>query len=292
MRLKEWECIQEISEEIAYEKKVLRDMRAKMAELESRCSQWKVSREGGGGDSGDGDGQSSFPPTGRLSLQSPYPTTTGPDIARYPIAKRYISWEVPFPAYEPPYYSQPVEHFDADSRPFVDEDHLLPKQQQQERELSFREKPSALSFKWNDMEYSVGRSGARGGGSIIIDRRCWPPADGEFTTTATSGDHYESRSRGWKALSASSSPPSSSVAPTTVAIEYKVEVGTQLPLNPHGRTGVRGRGANRRWGPNHHLLLAIVHAGKGNNRGQSRLLLERNEHNKLRLIEVRCYGRC
>lgn len=282
MRLKEWECIQEISEEIAYEKKVLRDMRAKLDELE-RCFQWKTA-ESEKEVSVQGDEQQqpkTLALTGRLSLQSPYPTTTGPDIARYPLAKRYILWSVPFPAYEPPYYSQPVEHFDVDSRPFVDED-VIPKQHDQ---LPFKDKRSystahhfSPSFKWNDLEYSVSRSGSVVGaraasGSILIDRRCWPTADGEFTTTSD-----ENRSLRW--TSAASANPSS-----PVVIEYQLEVGTQLPLNPHGRTGVRGRGANRRWGPNHHLLLAIVHSSK-DNRGQCRLLLERNEHSKLRLIEV------
>ncbi len=37
---------------------------------------------------------------------------------------------------------------------------------------------------------------------------------------------------------------------------YKLDNG--LPVNPFGRTGLRGRGSLPRWGPNHYLMLIIT----------------------------------
>ncbi len=39
-------------------------------------------------------------------------------------------------------------------------------------------------------------------------------------------------------------------------IVYKLDNG--IPLNPFGRTGLRGRGALPRWGPNHYVVLIIT----------------------------------
>ena len=38
---------------------------------------------------------------------------------------------------------------------------------------------------------------------------------------------------------------------------YKLE-DNFLPLNPFGRTGLRGRGSLPRWGPNHYIIFAIT----------------------------------
>ena len=37
---------------------------------------------------------------------------------------------------------------------------------------------------------------------------------------------------------------------------YKLDNG--IPLNPWGRTGLRGRGALLRWGPNHYIMLVVT----------------------------------
>ncbi|CAG2184080.1 unnamed protein product, partial [Oppiella nova] len=39
-------------------------------------------------------------------------------------------------------------------------------------------------------------------------------------------------------------------------VVYKLDNG--IPLNPIGRTGLRGRGALPRWGPNHYVILLIT----------------------------------
>jgi hypothetical protein len=39
-------------------------------------------------------------------------------------------------------------------------------------------------------------------------------------------------------------------------VVYKLDNG--IPLNPIGRTGLRGRGALPRWGPNHYVILVIT----------------------------------
>lgn len=237
MRKKEWEYIQEISEEMAYEKKVLRVIKAKIVELEKNCQQGtrrQVAAGEGGLDSGE---------EAPLSRLSPYPGTA---IARYPLAKKYIAWDVTFFAYEPVCYTKPAEEFDVESGGglFIDEDILRLKEQ------SFREKTSNIqvpSHKWNDKELE--RSG------LLIDRRSWHTAGGA---------HHQAKR----------------------LVEYRIE-DNLVPLNPHGRTGIRGRGDNRRWGPNHHFILAVARI-RTDQRGNkhTRFLFEMDKHNKLRLIEV------
>ena len=42
---------------------------------------------------------------------------------------------------------------------------------------------------------------------------------------------------------------------------YRLENG--LPINPFGRTGLKGRGALPRWGPNHYLMLIVTRLRSG-----------------------------
>ncbi|CAD5121031.1 DgyrCDS9570 [Dimorphilus gyrociliatus] len=56
--------------------------------------------------------------------------------------------------------------------------------------------------------------------------------------------------------------------------KYKLETlnGTSVPLNPKGRTGLKGRGALGRWGPNHAADPIVTRWQPGKKRGEKRVL--------------------
>ena len=193
-----------------------------------------------------------------LSRLSPYP---GTDINRYPLATKYHSWDIAFFAYEPVCYTKSRDEFDSENNLLVDEDILKLKQQLLRDKHLTVEVPS---FKWNEKE--LDRTG------FLIDRQSWhtsPPDDCELAQASTSSEFQ-----------------TESVRQSRPLVKYRLE-DNFLPLNPHGRTGIRGKGANRRWGPNHHFILAIVHSSVGvDGIKQTKLLFEMTPQNKLQLIEV------
>lgn len=56
-----------------------------------------------------------------LARQSPY---VGTQINRYPLADRYVPWEVQYSVYDPVVYTKSKNKYDARMQHFVDEDLL------------------------------------------------------------------------------------------------------------------------------------------------------------------------
>ncbi|CAF1217287.1 unnamed protein product [Rotaria sordida] len=188
-----------------------------------------------------------------LSRESPYIYTYEP---RFPVTERYIPWKVQFYLYDPTIISLPKEHvcFKDSERPFVEPDLLKPTSDDDhasltddyEDELPVNGDTNATSsvpltqpdvyeavetsvtddiiipftdFKWNQIvEMQLSN-----GNKIIIDRTTWITSSEDDT------------------------PPA-----------YQLDAQLSIPLNPMGRTGVCGRGALIRWGPNKSIMAAIT----------------------------------
>lgn len=209
---KQWDCVQTISEEIEHEKKVLRQVKGKVNELERLMTQAHVYLESikhlaiksyGLESSLQGSKFVHF-----LARHSPYPATR---VQRVPIPDKYVPWEVMWIDYDPVAYTKPKSDFPNDIQGFVDEDILLL------QELQLEEVSSKLpALHWNMK--STNPAG------ITIDRQSWLKNE--------DGTH----------------------------LVYKLDNG--IPQNPYGRTGLRGRGALPRWGPNHYVILIITRFGQ------------------------------
>lgn len=186
-----------------------------------------------------------------LSRHSPY---VGTRIQRFPLADKYVSWDVIWINYDPVIYSRKREDFPVSLKPFVDEDILAIKERLNSvfTEISSHEKFRHLPvFNWNAV--SVNPAG------LTYDRRSWLVLPSKGGTEEDSGDNR---------------------------IIYKLDDG--IPLNPFGRTGLRGKGNLPRWGPNHYVLVVLTRSKSTVGGG---LLLEfalELKANVLALPMVRC----
>lgn len=228
---KEWESIQEISEEIEYEKRVLREIKGKIGELEKNLQFRELT-----------DDNRKCKGENYLSHQSPYP---GTQIGRYPLAQKYRCWHIAHFSYEPVCYTKPDEEFPPNLKMFLDRDILGIKMKTRRNEGLLVKIPQ---YKWNDKD--VDEKG------VVIDRRSW------HYSLETNRPVDENRSY----------PP------------YKLAENF-LPLNPIGRTGVCGKGALPRWGPNHYCIIIIMQNQTNPTNGTVKVLLE-CQKNKKQLIEV------
>ncbi|CAG2167814.1 unnamed protein product, partial [Oppiella nova] len=138
-----------------------------------------------------------------FSRQSPYPNTT---VQRYPVPDKYVSWDVMWVDYDPIAYTKRKHEFGVSIQDLADEDILA-------LQMLKLETPSIQLpvYEWN-------RPSTNAAG-ISIDRQSWEMSDNQN-------------------------------------IIYKLENG--IPINPFGRTGLRGKGSLLRWGPNHYVMLVIT----------------------------------
>ena len=194
---KQWEYIQIITEDIEYEKKVLRKIKGKINELERIVFCGHISTQEPNKESQKIS----------LSRYSPYPGTR---ISRVPLSEKYIPWEALYIDYEPIAYSKPANDFPEDIQSYVDEDII------QLKEMNTRDPSLKLKFpnyQWNSQQIN-----SKG---LSVNRISWQIND------------------------------------NGLSLYYKLE-DNFLPLNPFGRTGLRGRGGLPRWGPNHFICLVIT----------------------------------
>ncbi|CAF4724464.1 unnamed protein product [Rotaria sp. Silwood1] len=191
-----------------------------------------------------------------LSRESPYIYTNEP---RFPVTERYISWKAQFDLYDPTVISLPKEHvcFKDSERPFVEPDLIKSTSDDDqtglvddyEDESPVGDDTTAKSsvpitqpdlfgaieapvttvtnditipftdFKWNQVvELQLSN-----GNKIMIDRTTWITSSADTTST-----------------------------------DYELDAQLLIPMNPMGRTGVRGRGALIRWGPNKSIMAVIT----------------------------------
>ncbi|CAF1320961.1 unnamed protein product, partial [Rotaria sordida] len=206
-----------------------------------------------------------------LSRESPYICT---NELRFPVTERYISWKIQFDLYDPVIISLPKEHacFKESERPFV-EPELLKSTSDDSRTVTTGEYEENLltidtsttvpinqpdlfgvieapitpvtnnmtipfaDFKWNQIAELLLSNGNKVFILVI------------FLDEAISNLHFQiivDRTT-WIA---NSEDRTSSV--------YQLDAQLSIPLNPIGRTGVRGRGALIRWGPNKSILAVIT----------------------------------
>ena len=163
-----------------------------------------------------------------LSRHSPY---VGTRIQRFPLADKFVSWDVIWINYDPVIYSRNREDFPVSLKPFVDGDILAIKERLNSviSDISSEKEQIHLPvFNWNAI--SVNPAG------ITIDRRSW---------LITGYQQQELISK-----------PDNGNNGNIQTVIYKLDDG--IPLNPFGRTGLRGKGNLPRWGPNHYVMLFLT----------------------------------
>ncbi|CAF2034690.1 unnamed protein product [Rotaria magnacalcarata] len=189
-----------------------------------------------------------------LSRESPYIYT---NEARFPVTEKYIPWKIPFDLYDPSLITLPKEHncFRDDERPFV-EPNLLRLSSTDDLSSSIIDIYAApatpinqpgtfgaiepamtnitsdftipvIEYKWNQT-VEVQLPDRK---KMIVDRTTWLTNPGDKTP-----------------------------------LVYRLDTQLLIPLCPMGRTGVRGRGALIRWGPNKSIMGIITRWKK--HRGQ------------------------
>ncbi|CAF4398176.1 unnamed protein product [Rotaria socialis] len=183
-----------------------------------------------------------------LSRESPYIYT---NRARFPVTERHIHWEVPFDLYDPAIITLPKQHecFQDIERLFV-EPNMLKSSFDSDDESQLAAEATVITptslfqpdlfgavgpqvttvtndftipftdNKWNQtIEMQLSD-----GRKIILDRTTWTVGAGDDKTSST----------------------------------YRLDNQLAVPLNPMGRTGIRGRGALIRWGPNKSIMAVVT----------------------------------
>nr|XP_027194835.1 uncharacterized protein LOC113789492 [Dermatophagoides pteronyssinus] len=167
-----------------------------------------------------------------LARLSPY---AGTRIQRFPVADKFVSWDIIWINYDPVIYSRKRENFPTTLKQWVDEDLLALKERL--KTIVKRNSNSTITshlpvFNWNAV--SVNPAG------FTIDRRSWIKDDlGQ-----------------WDLLDCNLSPKIISNEMDNNFIIYKLDEDS-IPMNICGRTGLRGKGNLPRWGPNHYVMLLI-----------------------------------
>nr|XP_022305861.1 transient receptor potential cation channel subfamily M member 1-like [Crassostrea virginica] len=151
------------------------------------------------------------------SRESPYPGTS---VERFPVFDKYINWEETYPAYDPVLYTKPIEEYPEDVRPLIDLDYIELIHKLEDVSLGQEDRQSILSTQTLHRPlWNVAASYNINDTNMEINRMSWIDKDG-------------------------------------VPIKYALD-SYYIPLNPNGRTGLRGRGKLWRWGPNHCVKVVI-----------------------------------
>ena len=140
-------------------------------------------------------------------------------IQRFPVPDKYVPWTVTFIDYDPTVYTKPKEEFSAYVQQYADVDIDSGVLVGIIESEGQSEDQSKDINKRKIPVLDYNRLSVSGGG-VTIDRRSWEESDNEIMI-------------------------------------YKLENGI-IPINPFGRTGMRGRGSLLRWGPNHYIMLVIT----------------------------------
>ncbi|XP_061181386.1 transient receptor potential cation channel subfamily M member-like 2 [Saccostrea echinata] len=151
------------------------------------------------------------------SRESPYPGTT---IQRFPVFDKFINWEETFAAYDPVLYTKPIEEYPVDVRPLIDVDYI------------------DLIYKLEDV--SLGQDDRL---SILSSQTIHKPLWNVVASYNINDVNLEINRMSW-------------IDKDGVPIKYALD-SYNIPLNPSGRTGIRGRGKLWRWGPNHSVKVVI-----------------------------------
>ncbi|XP_061181423.1 transient receptor potential cation channel subfamily M member 1-like [Saccostrea echinata] len=152
------------------------------------------------------------------SRQSPYPNTK---IQRFPVFDKYVNWEEPYPTYDPVLYTKPVDEYRESIQSLVDPDFIEIMQRMESSSQSQEERASLLSATgYQKPLWNLSATFViNETTNIEINRVSWITKDG-------------------------------------LPLRYELD-SSNMPINPMGRTGMRGRGKLRRWGPNHCVMLVI-----------------------------------
>lgn len=160
-----------------------------------------------------------------LSRQSPYPQTT---VQRFPVFDKYVPWETPYGTYDPVVYTCPVENYSEKKQQYVDKDFLKFITDSKLKTISLQNLRAVEAEIGAVMPaWNASHKFNVNGKQIITDRTSFIKDNG-------------------------------------VPIKYKLDT-CNLPLNPRGRTGVRGRGKLLKWGPNHNAMIVITRLKKKEN---------------------------
>ncbi|CAF0831896.1 unnamed protein product [Rotaria sp. Silwood1] len=181
-----------------------------------------------------------------LSRESPYVYT---NEARFPVTEKYIPWKIPFDLYDPTLITLPKEHncFRDDERPFV-EPNLL--------KISSTDDQSSFHV---DTYVTPATPLTQPGTFGAIE-----PAVTNITTDFTMPS-FEYK---WNQIVELQLPDRKKMIVDRTTwltnpvdkspLVYRLDTQLLIPLCPMGRTGVRGRGALIRWGPNKSIMGIIT----------------------------------
>ncbi|XP_055996761.1 transient receptor potential cation channel subfamily M member-like 2 [Ostrea edulis] len=151
------------------------------------------------------------------SRESPYPGTM---IQRFPVFDKFIDWEETFASYDPVLYTKPIEEYPEEVRSLIDLDYIELIHKLEDVSLGQEDRLSILSNQTTHRPlWNVVASYLINDVNLEINRMSWIDKDG-------------------------------------VPIKYALD-SYNIPLNPNGRTGIRGRGKLWRWGPNHSVKVVI-----------------------------------
>ncbi|XP_076076624.1 transient receptor potential cation channel subfamily M member-like 2 isoform X3 [Mytilus galloprovincialis] len=216
------EILQNMQDDLRFQKKTIKRMTDRIFELERMIQSSRMYLENISHklDKSDVLGVSTV--KGLLvhvaARQSPYPGTT---VTRFPVFDKYVPWEQPYEVYDAKIYTKSRDSFSEDERLYVDEDIILIKQQRQKRNLLSEEERAELPpLPSINIVWNKIVTSKLDVGTQMYDRRSWVMLDNQIC-------------------------------------RYKIDP-LGVPLNPMGRTGLRGKGVLWRWGPNHEILAVCT----------------------------------
>lgn len=151
------------------------------------------------------------------SRQSPYPQTKH---QRFPVFDKFVSWEEPYLTYDPVLYTKPLDEYKDSVQTLVDPDFIDITERLIMSSQSQAERGSLLSSTGFQVPlWNTSATFVINDTNVEVNRVSWITKDG-------------------------------------MPIRYELD-SSNMPINPMGRTGLRGRGKLRRWGPNHCVMLVV-----------------------------------
>ncbi|XP_048781107.2 transient receptor potential cation channel subfamily M member-like 2 isoform X2 [Ostrea edulis] len=151
------------------------------------------------------------------SRESPYPNTK---FQRFPVFDKYVSWEEAYSTYDPVLYTKPIDEYRESVQSLVDADFIELAQHLEMSSQSQDERASVLSASgYQKPLWNLSATFIINDASVEVNRLSWITRDG-------------------------------------LPVRYELD-SSDIPINPMGRTGMRGRGKLRRWGPNHCVMVVV-----------------------------------